>query len=181
MGAFIDAKVNQNRVEPRWYAAKTHPGRERLAKIQLTRQAFETYLPLSAPPPRKTRRGPAGPVAFFPGYIFVRLDLDHQRWHAVNSTRGVTRLVQFGERPAPVPEALIEALQGATNADGLLGFMDPLAPGDEVRMVGGAFDQQVGQVLRAGPDQRVTVLLNLMHREVKLTVPRSGVLARVSA
>lgn len=178
MATLIDPRVGQSKAEPRWYAAKTHPGRERLAQTHLMRQDFETYLPLSAPPPRKARRGPVGPVAFFPGYIFVRLDLDHQRWHAVNSTRGVTRLVQFGERPTPVPETLIPTLQAATNADGLLGFMDALAPGDEVRLVGGAFDQQVGQVLRAGADQRVTVLLNLMHREVRLTVPRSGVLAR---
>ena len=48
----------------------------------------------------------------FPSYIFVKFDIDSTRWHAVNHTVGVVRLLpERLERPQALPPAFIAGLQ----------------------------------------------------------------------
>ena len=47
----------------------------------------------------------------FPGYLFVILDLERDRWLSVRSTFGVSRLITTQDgRPIPVPGGIVESL-----------------------------------------------------------------------
>jgi transcriptional antiterminator RfaH len=161
----------------RWYAVKTHPKKEELAKLHLERQKFETFFPNIREPQKRGHKLVDVTKPFFPGYLFVRLRLAHERWRSVNSTIGVTRLVQFGDFPAPAPEGLVEDLIERSAEGSGIAFEDPLAPGDRVKIMGGPFDRFTGVFQGAGPDQRVILLLELLSREVRVSVPRSLVQA----
>jgi transcriptional antiterminator RfaH len=166
--AFEDCDNPRDR---RWFAVKAQPGREALALVHLQRQGFETYLPLMAQGLPTSSRGPNRPKPFFPGYLFVRLCLDTDRWLSVNGTRGVARIVQLGDRPTPVPRGLVEQMQRLTAGEGTLGFSEPLFPGDPIRVVGGAFDDAIGVFQRVSARERVTVLLSLMQRQIEVSLP----------
>jgi transcription elongation factor/antiterminator RfaH len=162
----------------RWFVVKSLPRKELLAEQHLKRQDFETYLPLlatSASTLRQTGITRLGP--FFPGYLFVRLNTLADRWRSVNGTIGVSSLVQFGDRPAPVPTGLVEAMQIKTAVSGQLGFEDEFAPGAEIRIIGGPFDRLLGKFSGLDGAGRARVLLELMGRATTVSLPRTSIMA----
>ncbi len=165
----------------RWFAVRAQPRKEALAKLHLERQGFASFLPLGPAPIKKSRTAPSGPRPFFPSYLFVKLNLGRDRWLSVNSTIGVMRLVQFGDQPSPAPEGFVEQIMARTGPDGVIGFADPLAPGDQVRVLGGPFDQAIGTFERLEPCDRVTVLLSFLAREVRVSLARGAIIATKDA
>jgi transcription elongation factor/antiterminator RfaH len=161
----------------RWYAVKAQPRREILAELHLNRQAFEVFLPTSPQVVRRGRKLVTLAAPFFPGYLFVRLDVERDRWRAVNGTVGVINLVQFGDRPTPVPAGLVEDLIALAGPDGDVQFDEAFEPGESVRLIGGAFDRMEAVFQRADGPERVRVLMTLLAQEVSVTVPRSVVMA----
>jgi transcription elongation factor/antiterminator RfaH len=160
-----------------WYAVRTQAKREALAVQHLQNQNFSVFFPKALSRVRRRRGGPpASSQPFFPGYVFVRLDLNRDRWRCVNSTIGVIGLVQFGARPASTPRGFVEALQARTNADGVLTPRDDLKIGDVVRILGGPFDQTIATLFAHAADQRVSVLVSMMTRDVQIEMPRAALL-----
>src|SRR3954462_4502033 len=96
---------------PRWYLAQTQPRAEAKASFNLLRQGFEIYLPRYLKQRRHARRVEPVLAPLFPGYLFVAIDINAQRWLLIDSTFGVMRLVRDGERPAAVPLAIIAGLK----------------------------------------------------------------------
>jgi transcriptional antiterminator RfaH len=124
----------------------------------------------------KTRRG-ITLAPFFPGYLFVKVCLEVDRWQTIDSTIGVSKLVRFGALPTPLPPGLLEDLQRSSDGRGVLGFQDTLQEGDRITIVGGAFNAVRG-IYEANTDAaRVQVLLDMMSRQVRISVPRSEVMA----
>ncbi len=161
----------------RWYVVQTQPRREALAADHLARQDFAVYLPRYAKRRRHARRVDTVAAPLFPGYAFVRLDVDHARWRSVNGTIGVIRLVCHGERPAPVPEGIVEDLRAREDENGLHtpASLMVLDPGARLRVVGGVFEDQVGVYQRMTDDDRVILLLDLLGREVRVGLPIGAV------
>lgn len=161
----------------RWFVAKTLPRKELLADLHLRRQSFRTYFPKILGSPGRSRARAVSVQPFFPGYLFVQLDLGVGRWRSVNGTIGVSHLVRFGELPATVPEGLVERLMASTSSEGILGFADQLQPGDAVRVVGGAFDGFVGILERSDASGRAAILMEVMARRMAVLMPRSALVA----
>lgn len=150
----------------RWYVAQTQPGRDRTAQEHLRRQAFSVFLPVIL---ERDRESP-----LFPGYLFVALDL-HQRWEAVNGTRGVTHLLpHFAERPAPVREGYVEALRARAEAGEFdlraacevsLGYVR----GEEVEVISGALAEKRG-TFQWQKGSRVQLLFYVLGAATKVTL-----------
>ena len=94
----------------RWYVAQTRPHAEAKASLHLRRQGFAIYLPRYLKQRRHARRVEEIAAPLFPGYLFVSIDMAAQQWLSIDLTIGVARLVRDGERPAPVPQVVIDAL-----------------------------------------------------------------------
>jgi transcription elongation factor/antiterminator RfaH len=165
----------------RWFAVQCQPHRERGAREHLLRQAFEVFLPLRAKTRRHARRIDRVLVPFFPGYLFVRLDLSIDRWRSVNGTFGVVRLLMQGETPAPVPRGVVEALASACDAVGAIVPRIELVEGQRVRLLDGAFAGLVGELDRMSETGRVRVLLEIMSQRTPVFVPRESVVSADSS
>jgi transcriptional antiterminator RfaH len=161
----------------RWYAAQTQPRKERLAIEHLERQSYATHCPFVRRMTRRAGRSIAVLEPLFPGYVFVGIDCDRQRWLSINSTIGVSRLVSFSNRPSPLPAGFVEQLRGLADADGQVCFEERLAAGDTVRIVGGPFDSLCGTLATSDARQRVTVLLQLLAGETRVSLPRECLVA----
>lgn len=153
-----------------WYLAQMKPNSHVIAKRNLTQQGFETFLPLQEETKRVrdqfiTRRKP-----FFPGYIFVALDVKLGSWRAINSTIGITRLVSLGGTPTPLPNELVSELMARCDAEGKLLPPRLLEPGEEVALTRGPFADFVATVERISPDRRVWVLMEMMGAHTRLAI-----------
>lgn len=163
----------------RWYAAHTQPKGEMLAETNLRRQGFVTYLPRYLRRRRHARRTDWTPMPLFPRYLFVRMDVEQVRWRAIHSTFGVQHLICHGEKPAALPPAIVEDIQAREDISGMVAVKapPPFAKGEVVRLTEGALADQVGLFDGVSDDERVTILLTLLGREIKVCVPADTVRA----
>lgn len=158
-------------LDPVWLLAQLKPNCGRIALRNLHRQGFRSYLPLIEETMRAGRSFVTRKVPLFPGYVFVADQAENaHRWRAINATTGIARLVSFGARPARVPGAFIAGLM-QHSADGETLLPVAVAPGDTVRLATGPFADFVATVERIAPDRRVMVLIELLGRPTRLTVP----------
>jgi len=157
---------------PRWYVAHTQPLAEARAVLNLERQGFGTYLPRYLKQRRHARRVDTVAMPIFPRYVFVSIDLARQRWLSIRSTIGVSRLVGHGDQPLPVPDGIVETMMQRHDEAGFVRLGSPLGlrVGDKVRVLGGAFEETLGMFERMTDEQRVTILLDLLGRKVRVTL-----------
>lgn len=164
--------------QPGWYCVQTLASKEALALLHLQRQDFEAFLPRLSKGRRHARRYDTVLAPLFPGYLFVRMDPQRQRWRSINGTFGVARLILTGDTPHQVPPGVVEALLEACDGKGVLhaSERDMLRLDDEVRILVGPFADRIARVARLDPRGRVELLLELLGGSVSLTLPRSAVL-----
>lgn len=153
----------------RWYAVHTQPRAEAKAEFNLHRQGFEVYCPRLRKRRSHARRIDTVLRPLFPRYLFTAFDVDTQRWRAINGTFGVMYLVGRGETPTSVPDGLVEALAAREAEDGSITLPAPtFRPGELLVVDDGPFKDLVGRFECMSDAERVTVLLDLMGREVRV-------------
>jgi len=161
----------------KWYVAYTHVNREAEALKQLKQQGFDSYLPRQLKSRRHARKCDWISKPLFPRYLFVKLDLDHALWRAINSTRGVINLICLGEGPTSMPEGVVEGIKNHENEKGLISpsIADFFKPGDPVQVTAGSMIDQIGLFQCKTDNDRVVVLFKLMGRDLNLSLPGDSV------
>jgi transcriptional antiterminator RfaH len=149
------------------------PHKEELLAEQLELRKIETFAPrirvqVINPRARKVR-------SYFPGYIFVRADLEQQGLSAFQYVPGSAGLIAFGGEPAFVPDALIYAIRqrvGEINAAGGE-LLEVLKPGEAVVVHSGPFTGYEGIFdVRLPGTERVRILLKLLkNRSMLVELP----------
>lgn len=153
-----------------WYLLQSKPHQEQRALENLRNQGFECFLPLYLR--ERLRRGKRETIEepLFPRYLFIRLDSVASNWNVLRSTYGVTNIVRFGEQPARVPDAVVEAIAERQ------GVKAPLfQPGDQVCITDGAFAGFEGVFEQNDGDARVLILMELMAKQQRLSFPVDAV------
>lgn len=121
----------------KWYALRVKPHKEIFVSRQLQAAALSHYYPSIRVKPVNPRAATIRP--FFPGYLFIKLDLAKEGASAFQWLPGVQGLVSFGDEPAPVTDALIAELKRRLQAiDAAGGWTQyEIQPGDKVRIIAG--------------------------------------------
>ena len=162
----------------RWYAVHTHPRAETCVVKNLNRQGFDTYLPQYLKKRRHARRIDWVRAPFFPRYLFVEMNLECVRWRSIQSTIGVLNLVCFGEKPISVPQNVITILKSREDENKLIKFagQSKFDPGDEVQILDGAFGNSTGVIKEKYSHDRVTLLLKMMGRQIRVNTSLDRIL-----
>ena len=157
----------------RWYVAYTQPTAERRATEHLKRQSFDVFLPLCRQIRRHARREETVLRPLFPRYVFVALDIAVDRWRSINGTIGVSNLLCHGERPAPLPDGVVEGLRDGELDEGVVPLSQLMLfdEGAKLRVLDGAFAGQTGAYIAMTEAERVVLLFKLIGRDVAVTVP----------
>ncbi len=151
-----------------WYGLHVKPHKERSVYKYIAAKDIEVFYPHVQVKPVNPRASRIRP--FFPGYMFVYLDLDEMGSNALRWTEGTYGLVQFGGEPAIVPENLITELRlkmaRIEEAGGIQ--LEGLKKGDKVRIINGAFAgyEAIFDLALPGKD-RVQVLLAYLSGQPK--------------
>ena len=154
-----------------WYLAQLKPNCASIAQRNLARQGFETFLPLERTTQRKGGQLVEVKRPYFAGYLFVGIKTGAAPWSAIHSTLGIARLVRFGSTPAHVPTELVSELRGACDAECCVTTHVALEKGDDVRIAAGPFSDFIGQVEQLAPDKRAWVLLDVMGKATRVSIP----------
>jgi len=155
----------------KWYLVYAKPRQEQVARTNLERQGYETYLPLSRETRR--RRGKAAEIIapLFPRYLFIHLDSQTDDWGPIRSTLGVVSLVRFAHQPAQVPDDLVATLRVREDPEGLVAVpRDVFKRGGRVRITDGSFMGYEGIFLVPTGRGRVVILLDIMGKLTRATV-----------
>lgn len=151
-----------------WYLAHCRPREEERALLNLDNQHIETFCPFIEV--RKIVRGKRviRNEALFPGYVFLRTDLEVTSCATLRSTRGIRNLVRFGELPCVVPEALILDLMCRTGDQRLSERLSDLPKcGDKVVIKDGPFAGMEAIYQEADGDSRAMLLLTLLQSQTR--------------
>jgi transcriptional antiterminator RfaH len=156
----------------RWYVVQTQINGEAKAVQNLLRQGYEVYLPRYLKRRRHARKVDFVAKPLFPRYLFVAIDMATQRWRSIQSTSGVSHLVTNGDEPAVVPEGVVRALKVREDAKGFVALdaAPAFMPGDKVRVLAGAFMDNAGLFNGMVDHDRVSILLEMLGRQVRVVL-----------
>jgi len=155
-----------DREAQRWYVVQAKPREEQRAVENLSRQGYLCYLPLRDTEKIRRRAKVVVSEPLFPGYLFVGLDRVHSDWSKIRSTRGVNRIVRFGDH---YPSLSQEALDGLERCRAVL---RPLFNrGDMVRITAGAFSGIEAVFVEPDGDARVILLMRMLGSEHNVSFP----------
>lgn len=155
-----------------WYVVRTKPRQEQIAQENLVRQGYQCFCPRIAQWRKRFGKRQLCIEAFFPGYLFIQLDLGLTNTAPIRSSRGVNSLVSFGSRIMPVPQDLIETMRQRMTDDGLVekGESD-YKYGQEVRVEEGPMVglDAIFQTKRG--EDRAVLLLNILGGKRRVELP----------
>lgn len=146
----------------RWYVIQCKGGESFRAAEHLANQAFEVFHPVLDV--KRKRQGKLATVSepLFPYYLFIRLDQVVSNWRPIRSTRGVLRLLTFGDQPVAVPDALIDSLRRQPHRQE--GNHSYFTAGEKVTISDGPFKHLEAVFEHTKGEERAIVLLNVLQR-----------------
>jgi transcriptional antiterminator RfaH len=156
--------------ERHWYVVYSKPHKENAAKFHIAAKGLEVFFPRLLLP--RSARKTHAIIPLFPNYLFVRMNVETEEYAYVSWSPGVSRVIGFNGRPAPMDEEVLSFLQSKSDPDGIIKAESKLRSGQEVRITDGPFTGLMG-IIRNPPDAkgRVKVLLNLLNRPAAVDLP----------
>jgi transcription antitermination factor NusG len=155
-----------------WYALRSKPRKEDVLFRQAHAQGFEIFYPRLRVQPVNPRSKKYKP--YFPGYMFVNVDIDIVGKSTFQWMPHSIGLVDFGGEPAYVPENLIHSLQKRVDEINEAGgeVFDGLKQGDPIQISEGPFAGYAAIFdARLPGSERVRVLIKMLsdrHLPVEL-------------
>ena len=170
--------IDEMNVGPRWYVAHTYSGYEAKVKASLEKIVenrglgnliFDIRVPVETVIEKSGKEEKTVESKIFPSYVFIKMAMTDESWHAVRNITGVTGFVGPGSRPTPLSDAEVEALN-IEDVKVKLTF----SVGDNVQIVTGLFEGYSGVVQSISDDMRnVTVLVKRGRRDVPVELESS--------
>ena len=156
-----------------WVVLHAKPRKEEFLRDQLGIRRIEAYCPrirVHAVNPRARKVRP-----YFPGYLFVNVDLNQVSPSTLQWMPGAGNLVSFGGELAFVSDSLIQAIRQRVDAIQEAGGeqLDGLKQGETVVIQSGPFAgyEAIFDACISG-SERVRVLLKLLHsRQLTVELP----------
>ena len=162
----------------RWYIAHTYAGYENKVKASLEKIVenrglgnliYDIKVPFETVIEKNGDKEKVVEVKTFPSYVFVKMIMTDESWHAVRNITGVTGFVGPGSRPAPLSEqeVLDINLESVEETKVQLSFN----VGDEVSIISGLFEGYEGVVQAITEDLKtVTVLVKRGRRDMPVEI-----------
>ena len=156
-----------------WYALRTRSRHEKMVRDQLAQQGIEPLLPTVKRLSQWKDRKKEVEVPLFSGYCFVRFTSDQKL--PVLKTVGVVDIVGGGQRPEPIPDEEITAIQ--TLIASVLPY-DPhpyLQEGMRVEVIRGPLQGLHGILLRKEKRHRLVLGIRLIQQAAAVEIDTADV------
>ena len=156
-----------------WFAVHTKIHQEHKSSHYLASLGFDVFFPKFYKWRSHARKKERIAAPLFPRYIFVRTDLTPNHWRAIHYARGVSEIVRQGHEPSPVPDDVIHELKAASEHGDIvpLSTLSMFQKGDRIRVEQGSLKGHEGFFEKLSSHERVSLLLELLGRNVRVTLP----------
>ena len=158
-------------VTTKWYCIRTKPKQESIAANSIRELSdVEVFCPIIRFK-KSTKRGKIWfQEALFPGYIFVKCDLNPM-FKALKYSRGVACLVRFGTVYPTIPQKEMDLLQNEIGDDEIHVIAHEFQPGEITNIESGPLKGISAVISRVMPAKdRVCILLNLLGGEIEAEI-----------
>jgi transcription antitermination factor NusG len=154
-----------------WYAIWTRSHCERLVAQQLLAKGFQAFLPEMAIRSRKSE-GTSVQRPMFPGYLFLRHEMEKHAYVEVLKARGVVRILEGGwNRLTPIDDEEMRAIERVIDSGVPVSSLPYFHQGDRVRVVEGPLAGLEGLFVRDKPNRgRLVVSVRLLQTSVAVEV-----------
>ncbi|HZJ18189.1 MAG TPA: transcription termination/antitermination protein NusG [Patescibacteria group bacterium] len=158
----------------KWYIIHTYSGHENKVAKNLKQRVqslgFEDRIFDIIVPTRNTIKVQGGKKEsveekIFPGYVLVKIVLDDESWLLVRTTQGVTAFIGAGNKPTPISDKEVEAIQKFMKTEEPL-YKAAFAQGEAVKIVDGPFADFLGTIDEIDEARgKLKVLVSIFGRE----------------
>lgn len=155
-----------------WYLIQCKASEAHRAFFNLENQQYHCFLPSVKTEKIIRNKRTLVEEPLFPGYLFIELDKVADNWRPIRSTRGVIRLVTFGQMPVPVEPEIIQSLKLRCQHHEVL---KSLKQGEAVRIKEGPFKELEAVFDSFDGEERVVILLDFLQTQQRLKMPASGI------
>ena len=155
---------------PEWYAVYARSRHEQRVYERLCAVEVEVFLPMMESVRQWSDRRKHILLPLFPGYLFVKIPWNAESRLSVLKQPGVVRIVSDYEKPAPIPENQIMAIQRFIAHDI---HMDPcpyIRLGQRVEIRKGVLKGLQGILLRKKGQFRFVVAVDMIQKAVSVEV-----------
>jgi transcription antitermination factor NusG len=158
-----------------WYGVRTKSNFEKSVAVSLECKGLQPYLPQYIRRKEWSDRVVERPTPLFPGYVFCRFDSTKRV--SILNTPGVVGIVGFGNQPAPIPDAEIEAVRHLLNSGLAVSPCCYLNEGDRVRIRSGTLEGLEGILVKKKSAWRLIVSVNMLQRSVMVEIDQNIIAA----
>jgi transcriptional antiterminator RfaH len=150
-----------------WYLIQTKPKQEDRAVVNLELQGVNAFCHKVFV--EKIIRGKRKVLkeVLFPNYLFVQFDHDNVSALSINYTRGVNRIISFGNQPSTVPDELIAQLKKRVDQSNDNLVSDFPEKGEHLQVLDGPFKGLNAIFSHIEGDFRAAVFLSILKQKVK--------------
>ena len=169
-----EVKVAPDTKHGKWYVLHSQTGHENRVKNNLEQRInslgvqdkiFDIIVPTREIVVIKKGKKTKQKEKVFPGYIFVRIELDDESWLVVRTTEGVTGFIGAGLKPTPISDKEVQAIMRFVQQEQPK-FKTKFSVGEAVKITEGPFTDFLGSVETIDEEKgKVRVLVSIFDRE----------------
>lgn len=158
----------------KWYIVHTYAGHEnkvarslkqRMEAMGFADRIFDIVVPVKDTIKVSGGKKETVKEKIFPGYVLIKMVLDDESWFLVRSTQGVTSFIGAANKPTPISEKEVEAIQKFMN-QATPTFQTNFVVGEAVKITDGPFTDFLGTVEKIDDARgKVHVLVSIFGRE----------------
>jgi transcriptional antiterminator NusG len=158
----------------KWYIVHTYSGhenkvsknlRQRIESMGFEDRIFEIIVPTRDTVKVSQGKKETVKEKIFPGYVLVKMILDDESWLLVRTTQGVTAFIGAGNKPTPISDKEVEAIQRFMAEEEPL-YKASFNVGEAVKIVDGPFADFLGTIDNIDEAKgKLKVLVSIFGRE----------------
>ena len=162
----------------KWYVAHTYSGYENKVKANLEKIVenrglgnliYDIKVPVETVIEKDGDKEKVQELKIFPSYVFIKMIMTDESWHAVRNITGVTGFVGPGSRPTPLTDREVADMNIETAEEAKVQLK--FSVGDEVSVINGLFEGYDGTVQFISDDLKtVTVLVKRGRRDMPVEI-----------
>ena len=167
--------MTTNALTRAWYALHTKSRFENVVNEGLEKKSLEVFLPKIQVKSKRRDRKLLIRVPLFPGYLFVKTNLNPNEHIEILKTVGAVRLVGNKAGPVSIPDDTLESLKIMVATDHPVATGSRFKKGDRVMVVEGPFEGVIGTFVRYRGKERVIVNIEALGQYAGVDVSEDDV------